>query len=66
MVAEVSVPTRCVTCPILCGTELYITTMGEVDPENHPESLKYQGAVFKVDVGVRGKPANKFRMTASA
>lgn len=64
VVAEVDLPTRCVTCPALCGTELVVTTMGEVDPEKHPESLKYQGAVFKVDVGVRGQPLNKFRMTA--
>lgn len=62
IVAEVELPTRCVTCPTLCGTELVVTTMGEVDPDNHPESLKYQGAVFKVDVGVRGQPMNKFKM----
>ena len=66
VVAEVELPTRCVTCPTICGTELFITSMGEVDPDNHPESLKYQGAVFKVDVGVRGKQLHKFRMTAQA
>lgn len=65
VVAEVELPTRCVTCPTLCGTELFITTMGETEPEKHPESLKYQGAVFKVEVGVRGQPLNKFKMPES-
>lgn len=65
-IAQVELPTRCVTCPAFCGTELFITTMKEVDPDNHPESTKYQGAVFKVDVGVRGSPLNKFKMSASA
>ena len=58
VVAEAELPTRCVTCPMLCGTELFVTSMGEVDPQKYPDSLKYQGAVFKVDVGVRGKPLN--------
>ncbi|KAF2159292.1 hypothetical protein M409DRAFT_60989 [Zasmidium cellare ATCC 36951] len=62
VVAEVEVPTRCVTCPTLCGTELFITTAAELDPEKYPRSTKYQGSVFKVDVGVRGKPLNKFKM----
>lgn len=64
VVAEVEVPTRCVTCPTLCGTELFITTAAELEPEKYLWSTKYQGAVFKVDVGVRGKPLNKFKMAA--
>lgn len=61
VVAEIELPTRCVTCPELCGTELFITTAAEEEPEKYPWSTKYQGDVFKIDVGVRGSPRNKFR-----
>ena len=66
IIAEVQLPTRCVTCPVLCGTELFITTMKELEPENYPESTKLEGALFKVDVGVRGRPLNKFKMAVKA
>lgn len=66
IVAEIELPTRCVTCPGFCGTELFITTMEEEDPETYPWSTKYQGALFKIDVGVRGSPLNKFKMTVNA
>lgn len=61
VVAEVEVPTRCVTCPEICGTELFITTAEEEEPEKYPWSKKYQGALFKVDIGVTGSLRNKFR-----
>lgn len=64
--AEVELPTRCVTCPALCGTELVITTAAEEEPEKYPWSTKYQGAVFKIDVGVRGSPLNKFKLDVKA
>ena len=64
--AEVELPTRCVTCPVLCGTELVMTTAAEEEPEKYPWSTKYQGAVFKVDVGVRGMPKNKFKLDVKA
>ena len=60
--AEIELPTRCVTCPAFCGTELFITSMAELEPEKYPESTKLQGALFKIDVGVRGSPLNKFKM----
>ena len=66
IIAQIELPTRCVTCPAFCGTELFITTMKEVDPEKYPESTRLQGALFKVDVGVRGSPLNKFKMTGKA
>lgn len=66
VVAEIELPTRCVTCPAFCGTELFITTMSEVEPEKYPESVKMQGRLFKVDVGVKGKPMNKFKMNVKA
>lgn len=65
-IAEVSFPTACVTCPALCGTALVVATAHEREPERRPDSVKYQGALFKVDVGVRGQPLNKFRMTTRA
>lgn len=66
VLAEIELPTRCVTCPAFVGTQLFITSMAEVKPEEHPWSTKYQGAVFRVDVGVRGSPLNKFKMTVAA
>lgn len=65
-IAQIDLPTKCVTCPAFCGTELYITSMKETEPEKNPESLKYQGALFKIDVGVRGCPLNKFQMDVKA
>ena len=62
IVAEVEVPTRCVTCPGFAGTDLFITTASEKDPEKYPESKEYGGAIFCVNVGVRGCPINRFKM----
>ena len=63
VIAEIELPTKFVTCPCLCGTDLFITTMKS---ERYPETRKYQGALYKVDVGVRGRPLNKFKMTKKA
>lgn len=49
IVAEIELPTRCVTCPAFCGTELIITSAAEQEPEKYPWSKKYGGAVFKID-----------------
>lgn len=59
VLAEISLPTKGITCPVFVGTELFITT-GQ-DSEGEPESARYGGRVFRVDVGVRGKPKHKFR-----
>jgi sugar lactone lactonase YvrE len=64
IVAEIEVPTRCPTCPGFAGTTLFITSAGEEQPEKYPWSKKYQGSLFKVDVGVRGSPLNKFKLPA--
>lgn len=66
ILAEIVLPTRCVTCPAFVGTELVITSMHEVEPENHPWGTVYQGALFKIDVGVRGRPLNKFKLNVAA
>lgn len=62
IVGEVSVPTRCVTCPTFVGNELWITSAVEEDPEKYPESAKFGGALFKIDVGIGGLPKHKFKM----
>lgn len=64
--AEIDLPTRCITCPGFCGTELYITSAQEEEPEKYPWSKQYGGALFKIDVGVKGCPLNKFKMETKA
>ncbi|EMC94632.1 hypothetical protein BAUCODRAFT_149764 [Baudoinia panamericana UAMH 10762] len=66
VIAEIECPTRCVTCPGFCGTKLFITSAEEEAPKEYPWSTKYQGALFMVDVGVRGCPLNKFKMATKA
>jgi len=66
IIAEILLPTRCPTCPGIVGEDLYITSAAEEAPEEYPDSVKYQGAVFKVHIGVKGAPLNKFRMEGKA
>lgn len=61
VVAEIALPTRCVTCPGFAGEDLYITSAEEEDPSGHPESTRLQGSLFKCHVGVRGVQPYKFR-----
>lgn len=62
VIAEISLPTRGITCPVFVGTELFIATGQEGEREKFPESVRYGGRIFRVDVGVRGKPKHKFRL----
>jgi sugar lactone lactonase YvrE len=62
ILAEVKLPTRCVTCPAFAGEDLFITTHEEVDPDKYPESVKMQGDLFRVHVGIRGLPRHKFKL----
>jgi len=68
VVAEIELPTRCVSCPGFVGTELFITTASEMDPKNPKNewSVKYGGGLFRIDVGVKGCPLNKFKLSAKA
>lgn len=61
LVGEILLPTRNITCPAFAGTELFITTAAEGEPEKYPESAKFGGNVFRIDVGVAGMKKNKFR-----
>lgn len=59
---EVNVPTRNVTCSVFAGTSLFITTAKEDEPDKYPESDRYAGHLFKVDVGVQGALKYKARL----
>ena len=58
---EISLPTRNITCPAFVGTELFITSAAEKEPDKYPESAKNGGNCFKVNVGVEGRPRHKAR-----
>jgi sugar lactone lactonase YvrE len=63
VVGEVLLPTRCITCVAFVGTEIYITSAEEPDPEKFPDSAKFGGNVFRVDVGVEGLPKHKAKLS---
>ncbi|CAI7564173.1 unnamed protein product [Penicillium pancosmium] len=64
VIGQIDLPTRNPTCPAFVGTELFITSAkDDHDDEKFPQSVRYGGRVFKVDVGVRGKAKNEFRFT---
>jgi sugar lactone lactonase YvrE len=62
LVGEILLPTRNPTCPVFVGTELFITSAQEDDPDRYPESARFGGCVFRVDVGVEGMPKHRARM----
>ena len=61
VIGEVKLPTRNVTCCAFIGTELFITTASDKANDELPGSELYGGKVYKVNVGIRGQPKNKFR-----
>jgi sugar lactone lactonase YvrE len=62
LVGEILLPTRNPTCPVFVGTELFITSAQEDEPDKYPESAKCGGCVFRVEVGVEGMPKHKARI----
>lgn len=62
VLATVKLPTRCVTCPVFVDDWLYITSAAESQPERYPESVRYGGALFRIQVEVHGRKINSFRM----
>lgn len=62
----VYLPTRNITCPVFAGTELFITSAAEKEPEKYPESAKFAGNLFRVDVGVNGMPKYKARLRVAS
>ena len=65
VIGEILYPTRCITCPVFIGTELWVTTAAEGD-EKEVESAKFGGAVFKIDVGIGGAKEFKFKLDENA
>ncbi|PYH93518.1 calcium homeostasis protein Regucalcin [Aspergillus ellipticus CBS 707.79] len=62
VIGEISLPTRNITCPAFVGTELFITTAkDDVNDDQLPESVRYGGRLYRVDVGIRGAPKHQFR-----
>ena len=61
VIGVVKLPTRCVTCPVFVGDELVVTSAMEEKPEEFPESTRYEGSVFRINVGVKGMQPNKWR-----
>jgi sugar lactone lactonase YvrE len=62
VIGQIDLPTRNVTCPTFVGTELFITTAkDDRDDDQLPQSVRYGGRLYRVDVGVRGKPKTDFR-----
>ncbi|KAI7217136.1 hypothetical protein KC333_g4414 [Hortaea werneckii] len=66
IIAEIEFPTRCVTCPGFVGTELFVTSAAEEEPEHYPWSTKCQGSLYRIDVGVRGASLNRYRNQSGA
>lgn len=60
---EIHLPTRNITSCDFAGTELYITSAKEDDPQNNPDSAKFAGNLFKVDVGVQGVARRKAKLS---
>ncbi|RDW81362.1 SMP-30/gluconolactonase/LRE family protein [Aspergillus mulundensis] len=61
VIGEISLPTRNITCPAFVGTELFITTAkDDTNDEQFPESVRYGGHIYKVDVGIGGQPRHEF------
>ena len=62
LIGEISLPTRNITCATFVGTELFITTAKDEDNDDKlPNSVRYSGRLYKIDVGVRGQPKHQFR-----
>jgi sugar lactone lactonase YvrE len=64
LVGEVRMPTKNITCVEFVGTELFITTAGDPEGQGGEESKELGGALFRVDVGVRGVEPFKFKLPA--
>jgi sugar lactone lactonase YvrE len=61
VVGEISLPTHHITCPVFIGEDLFITSAADSDSDDG-QSRKYGGDLFKVNVGVKGKPKHNFKL----
>ncbi|KAK4227679.1 hypothetical protein QBC38DRAFT_184697 [Podospora fimiseda] len=60
LVGEIRLPTRNITCVEFVGEELFITTAN--DDEGEGESKELGGALFRVNVGVKGVGFDKYKL----
>ena len=60
LIGEILLPTKNITCPTFAGTELIITSAAD-DSGDDEVSTKYGGSVFRTDVGIEGRPKNKYK-----
>jgi sugar lactone lactonase YvrE len=58
----IHLPTRNITCPCFVGTELFITSAKEAKPDEYPDSAKFAGNLFRIDVGIEGVKKYKVRL----
>ncbi len=65
VVGEIRLPTRNVTCTQFVGTELLITTAAMEEGEGTEEEVRMGGALFRVDVGVKGLEPFLFKLGGS-
>ncbi|KAL8811142.1 MAG: hypothetical protein Q9200_002025 [Gallowayella weberi] len=63
IVGEIEMPTRMISCPGFAGEELFVTSAEEEEPEKYPDSVKYGGSLFRVNVGITGMPLHRFKRT---
>ncbi|KAJ1335315.1 L-arabinonolactonase [Microdochium nivale] len=64
LTGQINLPTRNITCTQFVGTQLYMTSAGMEDGEGTPAEVENSGAVFRVDVGVRGLDLFEFKLDA--
>lgn len=65
VVAKIELPTRFITCPVFAGSDLFITTAAERDPDIYPSSAQFGGHLYRCSVGVRGIPKFESRPISS-
>ncbi|KAI0834942.1 SMP-30/Gluconolaconase/LRE-like region-domain-containing protein [Hypoxylon sp. FL0890] len=63
LVGEIRLPTKNITCTQFVGTELFITTAGMQEGEGTKEEVELSGALFRVDVGVKGLNPFLFKLS---
>ncbi|KJZ72956.1 hypothetical protein HIM_07719 [Hirsutella minnesotensis 3608] len=59
---RIKLPARNISCVQFAGTELVITSAADDSDDADPTSKRFGGAVFKLDVGIRGLDLFEFRM----
>ncbi|KAI0200692.1 hypothetical protein F4808DRAFT_460513 [Astrocystis sublimbata] len=62
LVGQIKLPTHNITCTQFIGTELFITSASMEKGEGSDEAAELGGAVFRIDVGVRGLEPFLFKL----